>query len=96
VIIRFLGDVRVSPDESGSLQTVAAWVKRRRRDGCNLYVEVAQANARDAFMRIDDMRDVMLPVGADAAVPRRLVAGPAPKDFDAQGPEGREYFKQEP
>jgi len=90
VIIRFLGDVRVSLDEFGSLDTVAAWVKRRRRDGCNLYVEVAQAKARDAFMRVDDMRDVMLPVGADAAVPRRIVAGPPPIDLDGQGPEGRE------
>lgn len=76
VIVRFLGDVPVAPNDVGPIETVAAWVKRRRRDGCDLYVEVPKSEARDAFLRVAEMQSVMLPFGADASVPRHIVGDP--------------------
>ena len=76
VIIRFVGEIPVSPKDVGPIETVAVWVKHRRRDGCNLYVEVSESAAREAFLRIEEMKNVMLPFGADASVPRRIVGDP--------------------
>jgi hypothetical protein len=73
VILRFVGDVHVSPDDVGPIEVVAAWLKYRRCDGCSLYVDVTDARAREVFERVDDIRAAMLPVGSDPAVPRRNV-----------------------
>jgi hypothetical protein len=77
LIIRFVGDVRVSPDDEGPIGLVAAWLKRKRSDGYSLYVEVPDAQAREAFMRVEDMKAAMLPLGADPSVPRRNVEEPS-------------------
>lgn len=74
VILRFAGDLQLSQDDLRSIEILAGWVKRCRRDRCSLYVDVPQVQARDAFMRVDEMKSVMLPLGADASVPRRVVA----------------------
>jgi hypothetical protein len=76
VILRFVGDVPVPPDR-GFIEVVGAWLKRRRRDGASLYVEVRDAHAREVFERVEDMRAAMLPFGVDPDVPRRMVDDPS-------------------
>ena len=84
VIIRFVDDVRtLSPDPKG-IEIVAAWVRQRRRDGCNVYVEADQPEVRDTLSAVEEMKNVMLPTGADASVPRRIVDDPR-DDPDAKG-----------
>jgi hypothetical protein len=77
VILRFVGDVHVSPDDLRPIDAVAAWLKRRRRDGYSVYVEVADAHVRDVFMRVEDIKGAMLPLGANPDVPRRTVDDPS-------------------
>jgi hypothetical protein len=77
VVVRFVGDVHVSADDVEAIQLVATWLKCRRRDGYSLYVDVEDANAREVFERVADIRPAMLPFGADPGVPRRNVDDPA-------------------
>lgn len=74
VVVRFSPDaVKANEDDAASIEILGAWVKRRRDDGCSLYVDVPHARLREAFMRCGDMEASMLPAGADPSVPRRIV-----------------------
>jgi hypothetical protein len=73
VVVRFVGDVLAAGDDPAPLANLAAWMKRRRADGYNIYLDVAEARAREAFMRVDELKSLMLPTGADPAVPRRII-----------------------
>jgi hypothetical protein len=73
VIVRFVGDVLPPGDDPEPLEELAAWMKRRRADGYNVYLDVAEARAREAFMRVDELKTLMLPAGADPTVPRRII-----------------------
>jgi hypothetical protein len=79
VILRFLGDLHLLPDNTEPIEVVAAWLKRRRRENYSVYVEVVDEHAREAFVRLEDMSSVMLPVGANPDVPRRNVDDTPPE-----------------
>lgn len=73
IVVRFVGDVLPSGDDPAPLEDLAAWMKRRRADGYNVYLDVAEARAREAFMRVDELKSLMVPTGADPAIPRRII-----------------------
>ncbi|HYZ15674.1 MAG TPA: hypothetical protein VE591_04705 [Candidatus Acidoferrum sp.] len=78
VLVRFVGDVLPADEDPASLEIIGSWMKRRRADGYSIYVDLAEARPREALMRIEELKQMVLPAGADPTVPRRVVGDSAP------------------